>query len=207
MDLSGLPVFFLTVLCLTNHWRGGQLAFKMQLPASYPNGKPTVKCLTKVYHPNIRSGICLAVCSDLALQLWWQHLLQHVFYRMEQWLQIGTLHQRTVVAASEPKPWFCSQWSMCGEGLAKVWAECQNCAWGRDGKQCDFPKGICWGFQLLVFESLIPLCRTTNLLASKTFPCSSPTSFQDFTWCPARLRNCSQRTLAIFCQRPTPSWA
>ncbi len=36
-------------------FRGGRLVFDMKLPETYPNAKPSsVRCSTKVFHPNIR---------------------------------------------------------------------------------------------------------------------------------------------------------
>ena len=35
-------------------FRNGRLVFAVTLPKNYPQSKPTVRCLTKVFHPNIK---------------------------------------------------------------------------------------------------------------------------------------------------------
>jgi ubiquitin-conjugating enzyme E2 M len=35
-------------------FRNGRIEFSVILPKDYPRSKPTVKCLTKVFHPNIK---------------------------------------------------------------------------------------------------------------------------------------------------------
>lgn len=46
--------------------RGGAFLFKFAVSANYPHEPPKVKCMTKVYHPNIdlEGNVCLNVLRE-----------------------------------------------------------------------------------------------------------------------------------------------
>jgi ubiquitin-protein ligase len=54
---QGTENVFHLMLILTPKYgpfRGAKLQFQVDLPKNYPNSQPTIKCLTKVFHPNIK---------------------------------------------------------------------------------------------------------------------------------------------------------
>lgn len=46
--------------------RGGAFLFSFAVPSAYPHEPPKVKCLTKVYHPNIdlEGNVCLNILRE-----------------------------------------------------------------------------------------------------------------------------------------------
>lgn len=56
--LSALFIFF--------HYRSGSFLFSFAVPNAYPHEPPKVKCLTKVYHPNIdlEGNVCLNILRE-----------------------------------------------------------------------------------------------------------------------------------------------
>jgi len=48
------------------YFRGGSFLFSFAVPAAYPHDPPKVKCLTKVYHPNIdlQGNVCLNILRE-----------------------------------------------------------------------------------------------------------------------------------------------
>ncbi|KAL6768652.1 RCE1 [Auxenochlorella protothecoides x Auxenochlorella symbiontica] len=47
-------------------YRGGAFLFTFTVPPTYPHDPPKVKCLTKVYHPNIdlEGNVCLNILRE-----------------------------------------------------------------------------------------------------------------------------------------------
>jgi len=45
------------------YWRGGKFEFQLHVLSSYPFKAPELKCLDKIYHPNITTdgGVCVSV--------------------------------------------------------------------------------------------------------------------------------------------------
>eukprot|EP00236_Picocystis_salinarum_P005309 CAMPEP_0113925870 /NCGR_PEP_ID=MMETSP1159-20121227/3445_1 /TAXON_ID=88271 /ORGANISM="Picocystis salinarum" /LENGTH=182 /DNA_ID=CAMNT_0000926211 /DNA_START=168 /DNA_END=716 /DNA_ORIENTATION=- /assembly_acc=CAM_ASM_000767 len=48
------------------YYRGGNFVFSFAVPSVYPHEAPKVKCLTKVYHPNIdlEGNVCLNILRE-----------------------------------------------------------------------------------------------------------------------------------------------
>ena len=53
-------------LLLFSFYRGGAFLFSFAVPIAYPHEPPKVKCLTKVYHPNIDldGNVCLNILRE-----------------------------------------------------------------------------------------------------------------------------------------------
>ncbi|EPR61319.1 RUB1 conjugating enzyme [Toxoplasma gondii TgCatPRC2] len=47
-------------------WRGGKFLFFIAIPANYPHDPPKVKCMDKIYHPNIdqHGNVCLNILRE-----------------------------------------------------------------------------------------------------------------------------------------------
>ena len=60
-DPSDLTDMVLTVKPDTGLWAHATFTFSIKIPDMYPHDPPKVKCLTKVYHPNIdlEGAVCL----------------------------------------------------------------------------------------------------------------------------------------------------
>ncbi len=61
-----LDRFDITVFPDEGYYTGGRFAFSFSMPGSYPHDPPKVKCLTKVYHPNIdlEGNVCLNILRE-----------------------------------------------------------------------------------------------------------------------------------------------
>uniref|UniRef100_A0AC34QVQ5 UBC core domain-containing protein n=2 Tax=Panagrolaimus sp. JU765 TaxID=591449 RepID=A0AC34QVQ5_9BILA len=64
-----LHEFYLKVAPTQGYYRGGVFKFHIMVPPEYNNVPPVVKCLTKVFHPNITEdgAICLSVLRQNTL--------------------------------------------------------------------------------------------------------------------------------------------
>ena len=49
-----------------SYWYGGKYEFSINIPDAYPFEPPRVKCLTKIYHPNIdfKGNVCLNILKE-----------------------------------------------------------------------------------------------------------------------------------------------
>ena len=47
-------------------WSGGSFTFSIKVPDMYPHEPPKVRCLTRIYHPNIdtEGAVCLNILRD-----------------------------------------------------------------------------------------------------------------------------------------------
>ncbi|GLD94252.1 hypothetical protein PINS_up002863 [Pythium insidiosum] len=52
-DANDLTVFNVKISVDTGLWKGASFDFHFKIPPMYPHEPPKVKCLTKIYHPNI----------------------------------------------------------------------------------------------------------------------------------------------------------
>lgn len=65
-DPNVLHEFFLTVQPEEGYWKNGRFKFWINVPEDYNMTPPKVKCLTKLWHPNIaQTGeICLSLLRE-----------------------------------------------------------------------------------------------------------------------------------------------
>jgi len=59
----------LTVKPSSGMYRGGTFKFSISVPPEYNNSPPTVKCLTRIWHPNINEdgAVCLSLLRQSSL--------------------------------------------------------------------------------------------------------------------------------------------
>lgn len=60
---NDLMNFFVVVCPDSGYWKGYQYRFEFTVPDMYPHEPPKVKCLDKIYHPNIdyEGNVCLNI--------------------------------------------------------------------------------------------------------------------------------------------------
>jgi len=65
-DPDNLLAFKLIICPDEGMYKGGRFVFSFNVGASYPHEAPKVKCLTKVYHPNIdtEGNVCLNILRE-----------------------------------------------------------------------------------------------------------------------------------------------
>ena len=65
-----------------SYWFGGKYLFQFSIPSNYPLIPPEIKCLTKIYHPNIdnQGRICLQILKSdqWSPTLNIEHILHHI---------------------------------------------------------------------------------------------------------------------------------
>lgn len=68
-DPNRLHEFFVEISPDEGLWRRGTFKFFVQVPENYNIQPPTVKCRTKIYHPNITEAgdVCLSLLRDHSL--------------------------------------------------------------------------------------------------------------------------------------------
>mmetsp|Transcript_19787 Transcript_19787/g.25289 ORF Transcript_19787/g.25289 Transcript_19787/m.25289 type:complete len:231 (-) Transcript_19787:396-1088(-) len=62
-DPNDLMNFYVTVSPDDGYWKGYKYKFEFKVPDMYPHEPPKVKCLNKIYHPNIDTdgNVCLNI--------------------------------------------------------------------------------------------------------------------------------------------------
>mmetsp|Transcript_30202 Transcript_30202/g.56406 ORF Transcript_30202/g.56406 Transcript_30202/m.56406 type:complete len:182 (-) Transcript_30202:310-855(-) len=58
-----LTDFRLSIAPQDGYWKGAEFRFRYQVPEAYPYKPPKIKCLDKIYHPNINyeGNVCLNI--------------------------------------------------------------------------------------------------------------------------------------------------
>ncbi|XP_017772385.1 PREDICTED: NEDD8-conjugating enzyme UBE2F-like isoform X1 [Nicrophorus vespilloides] len=62
-NVNDLSSFMLIVKPIEGYWQGGKFRFAIEVPEEYNMVPPKVKCLTKLWHPNINESgeVCLSL--------------------------------------------------------------------------------------------------------------------------------------------------
>ncbi|DAZ93298.1 TPA: hypothetical protein N0F65_012464 [Lagenidium giganteum] len=65
-DSNDLTTFNLKISVDTGLWKGASYNFSFKIPAMYPHEPPKVRCLTRIYHPNIdlEGNVCLNILRE-----------------------------------------------------------------------------------------------------------------------------------------------
>lgn len=65
-DPNNLQIFIIRVRPDHGIWQGGVFDFQFTIPDEYPFQRPGVKCLTRIWHPNIEEtgAVCLNILRD-----------------------------------------------------------------------------------------------------------------------------------------------
>lgn len=68
-DVDDLRELTLTVQPNEGYWKGGKFVFHALVPSEYNIKPPRVKCLTKLWHPNITEdgNVCLSILREQSL--------------------------------------------------------------------------------------------------------------------------------------------
>lgn len=65
-DPNNLQYFIVRITPESGIWKNGNFDFEFTIPDDFPFTRPTVKCLTRIWHPNIEEtgAICLNILRD-----------------------------------------------------------------------------------------------------------------------------------------------
>lgn len=65
-DANNLQHFIMRIKPVQGIWQGGNFDFDFTIPDDFPFTRPAVKCLTRIWHPNIEEtgAVCLNILRD-----------------------------------------------------------------------------------------------------------------------------------------------
>ena len=75
--------FTITITAEEGYWKGGTYSFQFNFPPNYPFKAPKMKCVEKIYHPNIDSEghVCVSVLrEDYSPVLSLNHFIQSLLF-------------------------------------------------------------------------------------------------------------------------------
>ncbi len=75
--------FTVAITAEDGYWKGGTFSFRFDIPPTYPFKAPKIKCVEKVYHPNVDSegNVCLSLLrEDYSPALSLEHFVQGLLF-------------------------------------------------------------------------------------------------------------------------------
>ena len=75
--------FTITITAEEGYWKGGTFSFHFDFPPNYPYKPPKVKCVEKIYHPNIDAdgNVCVSILrEDYSPVLSLNHFVQSLLF-------------------------------------------------------------------------------------------------------------------------------
>ena len=75
--------FTITITAEEGYWKGGTFSFHFDFPPNYPYKPPKVKCVEKIYHPNIdaEGHVCVSILrEDYSPVLSLNHFVQSLLF-------------------------------------------------------------------------------------------------------------------------------
>ena len=75
--------FTIAITAEEGYWKGGTYSFQFNFPPNYPFKAPKMKCVEKIYHPNIDSegNVCVSVLrEDYSPALSLNHFIQSLLF-------------------------------------------------------------------------------------------------------------------------------
>ena len=82
-DPENIQIFNITLTPQSGIWRGGKFVFQFTIPDTWPIDRPSVKSLTRIWHPNISEdgNVCLNILRDNYTPVQpINHIIQGIFF-------------------------------------------------------------------------------------------------------------------------------
>ena len=80
---NNLFLFTVAITAAEGYWEGGTFSFRFAIPPNYPFKAPKIKCVEKIYHPNVNfeGRVCLSLLrEDYSPALALEHIIQGLLF-------------------------------------------------------------------------------------------------------------------------------